>query len=192
MESQNIAEWIWEILPNVFFGQIVDIWLAISHNLSTADLMPIFRASAPYRWSDQKWVGKTAASERHAASSFLLTPHAGDADPLERPFPCVQRAEASSHRRPASLAIHMEHGPFSVDESMGAKGLYKLTGSALPPQRDTSARGAIRHTGARRLWSSSVHSPKCQRGSTSSEYSFLDSTACATLPISASLIRNNS
>lgn len=50
----------------------------------------------------------------------------------------------------------------------------------------------LRSVMARMLWSPSSALVVHPRGSTSSEYSFLDSTACAALPISASLIRNNS
>lgn len=102
-----------------------------------------------------KWVGKTTTCERHAASSFHFTPHAGDVDPLE----LAMLDSSYVFRGPKPRLIDewqvmpsiWDMVRSSVDESMGAKGLYILTGSALPPQRDTSARGAIRHTGAGRI-----------------------------------------
>lgn len=102
-----------------------------------------------------KWVGKTTTCERHAASSFHFTPHAGDVNPLE----LAMLDSSYVFRGPKPRLIDewqvmpsiWDMVRSSVDESMGAKGLYILTGSALPPQRDTSARGAIRHTGAGRI-----------------------------------------
>ena len=102
-----------------------------------------------------KWCGKTTTAEQFCKSAIYMQ----DPDNSKR-----YHEIASLHM---SLLLEGENPRLidewqvmpsiwdmvrsSVDESMGAKGLYILTGSALPPQRDTSARGAIRHTGAGRI-----------------------------------------
>lgn len=80
-----MTEWNLRILPNKFekfcrtekgnlaecVCHIIDTWMAIFLDLSMADLTPIFKASVPYRWSDQNgWERRLPVNAMRQAPSI--------------------------------------------------------------------------------------------------------------------------
>ena len=104
-----------------------------------------------------KWIGKTMTCEQRARSAYYFTAQPGRPDPLE-----LARLDSSyvfNGDKPR-LIDEWQLMPeiwdmvrFDVDSHRGEKGLYLLTGSSLPPQKDAKGRDRIHHSGAGRIGS---------------------------------------
>ena len=102
-----------------------------------------------------KWTGKTMTCEQRAESAFYFTRRPGESDPLE-----LARVDSSivfTGSKP-HLIDEWQLMPeiwdmvkADVDAHRGEKGLYLLTGSSLPPQKNKNGNKPIRHSGAGRI-----------------------------------------
>ena len=102
-----------------------------------------------------KWTGKTMTCEQRAESAFYFTRRPGESDPLE--LAKVDSSIVFSGSKP-HLIDEWQLMPeiwdmvrADVDAHRGEKGLYLLTGSSLPPQKNKKGNKAIRHSGAGRI-----------------------------------------
>ena len=102
-----------------------------------------------------KWTGKTMTCEQRAESAFYFTRRPGESDPLE-----LARVDSSivfTGSKP-HLIDEWQLMPeiwdmvrADVDAHRGERGLYLLTGSSLPPQKNKKGNKTIRHSGAGRI-----------------------------------------
>lgn len=102
-----------------------------------------------------KWTGKTMTCEQRSESAFYFTRRPGESDPLE--LAKVDSSIVFSGSKP-HLIDEWQLMPeiwdmvrADVDAHRGEKGLYLLTGSSLPPQKNKKGNKAIRHSGAGRI-----------------------------------------
>ncbi len=102
-----------------------------------------------------KWTGKTMTCEQRAESAFYFTRRPGESDPLE--LAKVDSSIVFSGSKP-HLIDEWQLMPeiwdmvrADVDAHRGEKGLYLLTGSSLPPQKNKKGNKKIRHSGAGRI-----------------------------------------
>ena len=102
-----------------------------------------------------KWTGKTMTCEQRAESAFYFTRRLGESDPLE--LAKVDSSIVFSGSKP-HLIDEWQLMPeiwdmirADVDAHRGERGLYLLTGSSLPPQKNKRGNEKIRHSGAGRI-----------------------------------------
>ena len=102
-----------------------------------------------------KWTGKTMTCEQRAESAFYFTRRPGESDPLE--LAKVDSSIIFSGSKP-HLIDEWQLMPeiwdmvrADVDVHRGERGLYLLTGSSLPPQKNKKGNKTIRHSGAGRI-----------------------------------------
>ena len=102
-----------------------------------------------------KWTGKTMTCEQRAESAFYFTRRPGESDPLE--LAKVDSSIVFSGSKP-HLIDEWQLMPeiwdmvrADVDAHRGERGLYLLTGSSLPPQKNKKGNKTIRHSGAGRI-----------------------------------------
>ena len=102
-----------------------------------------------------KWTGKTMTCEQRAESAFYFTRRPGESDPLE--LAKIDSSIVFSGSKP-HLIDEWQLMPeiwdmvrADVDAHRGERGLYLLTGSSLPPQKNKKGNKTIRHSGAGRI-----------------------------------------
>ena len=102
-----------------------------------------------------KWTGKTMTCEQRAKSAFYFTQKPGAPDPLG--LASLDSSYVFNGEKPRLIdewqlmpAI-WDMTRADIDSRKGEKGLYLLTGSSLPPQKDRNAKRLIHHSGAGRI-----------------------------------------
>ena len=103
-----------------------------------------------------RWTGKTMTCEQFAASAVYLSRRPSDQfDPLEmaklNPSFLFEGAKPRLIDEWQLMSEIWDMVRGDIDANHGAKGMYLLTSSSLPPQFDSRRKDAVRHSGTGRI-----------------------------------------
>ena len=102
-----------------------------------------------------KWTGKTMTCEQRAKSAFYFARKPGSPDPFE--LATLDSSYVFNGEKPRLIdewqlmPVIWDMTRADIDSRKGEKGLYLLTGSSLPPQKDRDTKHLIHHSGAGRI-----------------------------------------